>query len=164
MTAEKVRAIRALEDYKGRITCESLIDAARDPSHPWHNNFTWDDSLAAHERRMDQARHIINKIKIQIVMEEKTVSSVSYVRDPALPANEQGYRSVAQIRHEPDSAKKVLREEIERIRAHIQRGANLAAALDLEDEFEDLIRDADALSERLRHRLEPLGGRMPLLS
>lgn len=52
----KVEMIRAalvkIADRLGRpghLTINELIEAARDPRHPLHGEFDWDDAVAAHE-------------------------------------------------------------------------------------------------------------------
>ena len=49
---------------KGKITSDDLVEEARDPSHLLHGEFEWDDSVAAHEHRKDQARKIIAEVVI----------------------------------------------------------------------------------------------------
>mgnify|MGYP006899666155 CR=1 FL=1 len=80
MTAwsEKEAAIRALE-RGGRVDPVDLIEAARDPNHPCHEEFTWDIDTAANERWRDQARSIIRKCKFDVVFEDVTTPVVQYV-------------------------------------------------------------------------------------
>lgn len=44
----------------GNLTAQSLLDANRPADAPLHNEFEWDDGIAAEEYRKSQARHIIN--------------------------------------------------------------------------------------------------------
>lgn len=76
--AEKEAAIRALE-RGGRVDPLELIEAARDPGHPCHGDFTWDIEAAAAERWRDQARLIIRKCKFDVVYENVTTPVVRYV-------------------------------------------------------------------------------------
>lgn len=76
--AEKEASIRALE-RGGKINPVDLINAARDPDHPCHGDFTWDIEAAAQERWRDQARSIIRKCKFEVVYEEVTTPVVRYV-------------------------------------------------------------------------------------
>lgn len=48
----------------GTLTPEVVVDAAREPDHPLHSRFEWDDSVAAEKYRRDQAHQIIQKAKI----------------------------------------------------------------------------------------------------
>ena len=56
------------------LTAETLLEASRDEGAPLHKEFEWDDSLAAEQYRMQQARHIINCLCIKV--EDKTEEPV----------------------------------------------------------------------------------------
>jgi hypothetical protein len=50
----------------GRILPEDVVEAASEVSSPIHNNFEWDDTKAAHEHRIWQARQLITyKFKVE---------------------------------------------------------------------------------------------------
>ena len=65
----KEAAIRALEK-NGRVDPVELIEAARDPDHPCHSDFTWDIEQAAQERWRDQARELIRSVKFEVRVED----------------------------------------------------------------------------------------------
>lgn len=44
---------------KGPLTASRLLEEAAQEAHPLHDRFTWDDTEAAHQYRLQQARHII---------------------------------------------------------------------------------------------------------
>jgi len=75
---DKEASIRALE-RDGRVDPEDLIKAARSPSHPCHEDFTWDVEKAARERWRDQARAIIRRCQFEVIVEELTEPVVRYV-------------------------------------------------------------------------------------
>lgn len=60
-------AISKLEGEKPKSLPKALVEAARARAHPAHPHFTWDDALAAEERRLDQARELI---RIVLVVDE----------------------------------------------------------------------------------------------
>ena len=66
---EKEAAIRALEK-NGRVDPLELIEAARNPEHPCHSDFTWNVKQAAAERWRDQARSLIRSVKFEIKVED----------------------------------------------------------------------------------------------
>lgn len=43
----------------GGLTPERLLEANKEESAPLHNEFEWEDTIAAHKYRIEQARHII---------------------------------------------------------------------------------------------------------
>ena len=46
------------------VTPERLVDMSRDPDSPTHNEFEWDDTIAAERYRTEQARLLIAHIRI----------------------------------------------------------------------------------------------------
>lgn len=46
------------------LVAQEVVDAASDPQSAMHGEFTWDDTEAAKERRLDQARMLIRKVRI----------------------------------------------------------------------------------------------------
>lgn len=53
-----------LADKNGKLTAKNLLEASRDEAAPLHNEFEWDDKVAAEEYRLDQARGIIRNLDI----------------------------------------------------------------------------------------------------
>lgn len=49
----------------GGLTPKRLLDASRDESSPLHNEFEWDDSIAAENYREQQANYIIRHLVIK---------------------------------------------------------------------------------------------------
>lgn len=79
--AEKEAAIKKL-DRGGRVNTSDLIDAARDPAHPCHADFTWDIQDAARERWHDQARALIRRCSFEVIVEDVGTPVVEYVANP----------------------------------------------------------------------------------
>ena len=48
------------------LTANALVDVAKDKNSALHHWFVWDDSKAGHEWRLQQARVLINTIKIKV--------------------------------------------------------------------------------------------------
>ena len=55
------------ERHDGGLDAVQVVDAARDPASALHRYFEWDDSAAAAEYRLDQARAVIRSIKVTVV-------------------------------------------------------------------------------------------------
>lgn len=145
------RVIASMEKETGRLVVpETLVRAARNKNHPLHHKFPWDDAKAAHQHRLDIARAIITSVRVVITTSTQKITSVGYVRDPALPSNESGYVSVARLRTEADNAEDALHTEVTRIIAALERAKELAAALNMMPEFEAAWSGALQLHARLR--------------
>lgn len=87
--SDVVAVLRSLEDEGGKLHAEAIVAAARPQYSPLHALFTWDDALAAHERRLEQARGIIRSYKIAVVTttasgSQRAVLTRQYVSDYTL--------------------------------------------------------------------------------
>lgn len=131
--------ISRIYSENGSITPDLVIKAAEDPNNVLHHLFEWDDSKAGNAYRVDQARQIITSVKINIVTESRTISAVSYVRDPRLPNDQQGYISVAKLKTDKDLAKDSIRYEFQRAYAHLHRAKTHAEILGMEDQISALL-------------------------
>ena len=47
--------LQDIRDQHGALTPVLVVDAARDPEHPLHSRFDWDDTSAGHKYRLAQA-------------------------------------------------------------------------------------------------------------
>ena len=47
-------------ETEGRLTAKALLDESRAEGSPLHDEFEWNDGIAAEKYRENQARHIIN--------------------------------------------------------------------------------------------------------
>jgi hypothetical protein len=61
---------------EGHITFEEAIEEGRPDDSPFHTSFTWDEAQAAHERRLDQARYLLNSYSWEVVAEEGEKATV----------------------------------------------------------------------------------------
>jgi hypothetical protein len=153
--AQRIAAIRALEDEYGRVTPEQLVDAARNPKNPWHSRFLWDNNKAGHRYRLDQARTFISEIRIVVTRSNKQYSSIGYLRDPNADSNKQGYVAARVLRSERDDALNSFEYEIQRLQATIERLAEVALTLGLELELEKAKRVLIDLGVHARARRGP---------
>lgn len=143
--AVRLAALRALENKYGKVMPEVLVAEAADKEHPLHGDFPWDDKIAAHKHRLDIARRIISSVRVAYETETRTIKAVAYVRDPDAAPN-QGYRRLDKIINERDAAREVLAQEVARIAGMLDRAQEIAAVLDLEDEFEAAVQAVRQLS------------------
>ncbi len=64
ISADPEKAAMVMNDLaqKGSLNAETLVEVSKPEDAPLHNEFEWDDSVAATEYRKYQARNIINAI------------------------------------------------------------------------------------------------------
>ena len=48
----------------GQVTADIVLDAAKGARHPLHKQFEWDDTIAGHEYRKEQARLLVRSIEV----------------------------------------------------------------------------------------------------
>ena len=78
----------------GVLNPESVVDAARNPNSSMHGQFNWDDSEAAHQYRISQARALIKRVKVNVIRADDAVVRVSsFIRS----TTGSGYQSTQQI-------------------------------------------------------------------
>lgn len=137
MTPEAIAEIKALEDRSGRLTPEQVVDAARSPSSAIHECFEWDDSTAAEKYRVEQARDLLKRVKIEVEIHETTIRVVGYVRDPDAETGKPGYRATMRVTKR--GAGSMMVQELAAIGFDIDRAVGLAEARarDLPEGFAD---------------------------
>lgn len=133
-----VERIRKLESEHGEVTAEVVLRDARKKSSPLHPYFEWDDRLAAHEWRKEQARRLIREVRLVIHESETTVRRIGYVRDPDKEYHDPGYVSTVVLRNDKQRAREALVAELDRAEAALARAYDVADALDLTGEIESL--------------------------
>ena len=80
LTAEQSGLILSILDEQGYLRASELLDVAADPSSPLHSLFEWDDSKAAHEFRLIQARTLIKRVNVTILADEDRIVHVPAYR------------------------------------------------------------------------------------
>lgn len=107
-------AIRAeLERLKadGVIRPADVVDAARDEKSPLHSLFNWDDSEAAHQYRLLQARNVL---RVYVVVEEASGSNVRAFVSLTSDRNKEGggYRALADVLTDDALRDQMLRDAL----------------------------------------------------
>lgn len=54
----------AIREQYGKLTPQCVVDEARDPAHPLHSRFEWDDSVAGEMYRRQQASGLIRSARV----------------------------------------------------------------------------------------------------
>jgi hypothetical protein len=91
-------ALKKIETRTGKLSPIAVIEAAREPDSPLHGYFEWDDSKAAEQYRLDQARCLIRSVQFEVETIDLTMTAKRYVHDPRIPANESGYVDIVRIK------------------------------------------------------------------
>ncbi len=132
--AERIgRAILELTG-DGQATPAQVVDAARDPSHPMHGDFEWDDRRAAEKQRIDRARYLIQSVEIVITYEGGDSESVRAFHSVVMEGEDgdaRGFASSGTVFGRKELRAQIVeaaRKELENWTARYGRYESLAAA------------------------------------
>ena len=127
-----IKEVKKLEGKKGYITPEDLLTEAKNPKSPLHSMFEWDNTKAAREYRLWQARQIIDHIKITI--EEREVGAYHNLKVVIGNVKRQGYFPINTILSNVDMHKQVLAIAVGELRYWQNKYRDLKELKDLVDD------------------------------
>jgi len=133
VVAECLEEIRLGHD--GKLRPPDVVDAARPEDYPIHPHFEWNDSVAAEEHRLWQARQLIRSVRVEI--QEKEVAQYYNVRIE--PREDSYYVPAEVIVEQPDQFQKALEQLLEKL-----EGAKRSLA-----ELEHIAKNTGSHSDRL---------------
>jgi hypothetical protein len=144
--AEVADALRRLEQENGDLNPSDVVDSARDPTSPMHDFFEWDDTIAAEQWRMSQARLLIRRVKIQVLVRDIPMDVMRYVRNPEEPGR---YSDIVRIRTDEDRSRRVVIDEMSRVAKAAKRARAVAAVLGTTEQVEEIIRLAEIIVQQI---------------
>lgn len=140
MTNDQLRAaLQAIHDRHGRLDPHHVVTEAADQAHPLHRYFTWDDSTAAAAHRIEQARGLIRRVRIEIRTDpdHEPIRARAFVSvDPVGEQHSRAYLPLAVVAESEELRQRVeqeMRRDLLRLqrkyRAHEQAFAELLRRL-----------------------------------
>ncbi len=141
--AEVVDELRRLEEVNGgKLTPDVVVDAAAHPASPMHQYFEWDDSEAAREYRLSQARTLITSVRVRIesLPSRPMVRAFVHVQGPA--ANKSHYASAAKAMSDPDTRDVILARALQELQSFQKRYAEFM-------ELAEVFSSIEAINARL---------------
>lgn len=140
MTAEPLREelsdersdadiLAEIEQVHGSVTPEIVVKESERADHEWHGRFEWNDSLAAHRYRLDQARALIRSVRIEIEYSSLIIKPPVWVHDPAADSNEQGYTRLLNLRRAKKQRAELMRQEVVRAVGNLRRAYQIALGI-----------------------------------
>jgi len=119
--------IAELEDIRaengGILKPEDVVERASDPSNVLHSRFTWDDTEAAQQYRLWQARHLI-KICVT-VLPNRSESTQVYVSLKSDRIGDTGYRPVVDVLADVELRQQLLSDALEDLKRFEQKYTEL---------------------------------------
>jgi hypothetical protein len=138
---------RLAKKHRGNLTPEVVLEAAKDPASPLHSRFEWDDDVAAHKWRLEQARVLLRQTVFLVQIGETIIPLPSFVRDPDRPKGEQGYISTIKAKSDSELAHGVLVDEFRRAADALARAKRLSSFFGMQDQVEKVERQIHRLQE-----------------
>jgi hypothetical protein len=115
----------------GLLRPEDVVQAAKPKSSPLHNRFDWDDGTAAHNWRLEQARHII-RVFVQVLETDKgTAESRVFVALSSDKSSGGGYRVLTDVLCDDILRKALLQDAYEDMRRFTQKYSALKELADV---------------------------------
>lgn len=72
--------LAAIREKRGALTPAAVVEEAKDPQHPLHSRFEWDDSIAGDAYRRQQAHELIRSVRIIYSAQGAKESNIGSVR------------------------------------------------------------------------------------
>lgn len=96
----------------GRLEAQDVVAEAAEPKNPLHDAFEWDDTKAAHEHRLEQARNIIRTLRVRRTGDDAPRRVYLHIRSP----KESGYMTAVQVLSDEHLYKIALADAIKALR------------------------------------------------
>lgn len=152
ISKQKAAFVKSLGDADGHIEPVNVVEAARDPSSPIHDEFEWDIRKAAQAHQIETARSLIKVVRLETVIETRTVIAPYYVTDPTRPAKSRRFVELTRLNADREIAERVVLDELDRIAAAIRRAQAVAAVLGLSAKLETMLLDVVSLRTKAERR------------
>ncbi len=121
----------------GELTPEDVVADARNPNSPLHSFFEWDDSAAAEQYRLQQARGLIRAVVAIYVREDKPAvrtKAFVHINEPGAPH----YREAGHAMSLTKTRKMVLQRAWQELQAWRKRYRDLQEFSELFDVIDDV--------------------------
>jgi hypothetical protein len=142
-----IQRLKAIYQTHSLLTPDLVIQDAKNPKSPLHDEFEWNDKAAAHQYRIEQARKVIQTYWVSVKTETTTVEVPYFVRDPEAVNGEQGYVSNAVIMKKPELAARVFMTETAKAHSYLNRAMAYADVLDIKGPLSKIVAALESLRE-----------------
>lgn len=120
------------------LTPQNLLEANRAEGTPLHNEFEWDDNVAAEAYRITQARYMIQMLCIK---PEENEESNTPIRAFFKTEEKSGYESLSVIMRHEDKCAAMLRRALKELEAFKRKYAVLEELVPVFDAIEAIVKE-----------------------
>jgi len=105
--------LQEIYDEHGKLTPALVVQTARDPDHPLHSRFEWDDDVAAEKYRLSQGGELIRSIKLSYRDDRGEYKDIRQYHSFRSTEGGRRYEPVEKVANDP-MLDKILRNDMER--------------------------------------------------
>lgn len=134
---------RIAEAHRGELHPSDVVEAARPAKSILHSKFEWDDTEAAEQYRLWQARQLIRVTVTLTGSEDKPILSRVFVSLKSDRSDDGGYRTVQSVMSDPRSRSQLLQDALEDMRLFQRKYREL-------EELAAIFRVMDATKPKLK--------------
>jgi hypothetical protein len=123
------------EKFKGELTPEDILEDAKHDNSPLHSFFEWDDTEAARQHRLKQARGLIRAVVAVYVSEDKPAQRMRayvHVNEPQAPHYRETAHALSQKATRELVLKRAMQElnDFKRKYAHLKEFAKIVEVIE----------------------------------
>lgn len=113
--------------HGGLLTEEAILVEARSSKHPLHDRFTWNNTRAAKQWRLEEARTLIRSVYITIERpRQQSVTVRAYASLPSDREAQGGYRAITDVLSNKALRKEMLETALAELEAFRKRYGTLS--------------------------------------
>jgi hypothetical protein len=120
---------RLMEENDQRVDASLVVEAAASPMSPLHPEFEWDDTSAAREHRLLQARNLMNAVQVTFETPKNGTITTSFactLEKPGTGGRKRDYAPMAWAMAQPDTRAEVLRQALRELASFKHKYMNLS--------------------------------------
>lgn len=123
VTKTAAQELRDLKAKYGTLKPVHVVKRAKAKTSPLHSYFEWDNSKAAYQHRLEQARDLIVSVKIVFtdIPRQKTIKAREWVSLPSDRMIGGGYRSLQSVLSDEELRAELLRSALQDLQAFKDR-------------------------------------------
>ena len=133
--------LEIIEKDNGTLKAEDVVKYARNENSELHKIFEWDDTAAAEQYRLHQARKVLFSISIVTNEDEEITESVrAYVNVVDSEENERKFKNIARVLENDEEYEQLKKKAYKDLQSCKERYENIIELQDLKELIFDLYR------------------------
>lgn len=133
--------LEIIEKDNGTLKAEDVVKYARNENSELHKIFEWDDTVAAEQYRLNQARKVLFSISIVTNEDEEITESVrAYVNVVDSEENERKFKNIARVLENDEEYEQLKKKAYKDLQSCKERYENIIELQDLKELIFDLYR------------------------